>query len=231
VLLEPDESRRVFRGLLAVDLDRAPGKLALTLAGRDAEDVAFSIPADIRVGARRFPVEKLKVDPALVEPPPEAKGRIEAETRKVAAIWKAPDAERRWHGPFPLPVSAKPSGNFGARRVYNGHERSKHGGVDFPAPVGAAVTAPAPGRVALAEDLYFSGGTVILDHGAGLFTSYFHLSRIDAKAGEVVKEGESLGAVGATGRVTGPHLHWSARLGTARIDPLDLRRLPKWAAK
>ena len=90
--------------------------------------------------------------------------------------------------------------------------------------------APAPGRVVLAEELYFSGGTVILDHGAGLFTSYFHLSRIDVRPGDRVETGAALGAVGATGRVTGPHLHWSARLGSARINPLALERLPPWPA-
>jgi murein DD-endopeptidase MepM/ murein hydrolase activator NlpD len=149
----------------------------------------------------------------------------------VAAVWKAPDELRRWTTAFELPVAGVSGGNFGVRRIYNGKERSRHNGVDFRAPTGTPVTAPAPGRVALAEELYFSGGTVILDHGAGLFTSYFHLSRIDVAKGDVVETGKALGAAGATGRVTGPHLHWSARFGAARINPLDLRRLPEWPAE
>jgi murein DD-endopeptidase MepM/ murein hydrolase activator NlpD len=90
------------------------------------------------------------------------------------------------------------------------------------------VRAPGPARVALADELYFSGGTVILDHGAGLFTMYFHLSRIDVKPGDVVPPGRQIGAVGATGRATGPHLHWGARLDRARINPLGLLELPAW---
>jgi murein DD-endopeptidase MepM/ murein hydrolase activator NlpD len=112
--------------------------------------------------------------------------------------------------------------------VFNGKPRSSHEGADLAAPAGAPVAAPGPGRVALAEELYFSGGTVILDHGAGLFTMYFHLSRIDVKAGEDVDSGGRIGAVGATGRATGPHLHWGARLNRARINPLGLLKLPAW---
>ena len=153
----------------------------------------------------------------------------EPEKARVARVWKTGDRERRWTGPFGLPLEKTAArDNFGARRILNGQKRAPHNGVDFSAPVGTPVEAPAPGRVALAEDLYFSGGTVILDHGGGLFTSYFHLSKIDVAEGDVVEPGRRLGAVGATGRVTGPHLHWSARLAGARINPLSLRRLPEW---
>ena len=116
--------------------------------------------------------------------------------------------------------------NFGARRVFNGKTRSRHAGLDVAAPAGAPVVAAAGGRVALAGNFYFSGGSVVLDHGEGLFTMYFHLSRLDVKEGETVAAGQLLGAVGATGRATGPHLHWAARLGSARIDPAALLALP-----
>jgi murein DD-endopeptidase MepM/ murein hydrolase activator NlpD len=118
--------------------------------------------------------------------------------------------------------------SFGSRRVFNGEARSPHSGLDLAAREGQEVSAPAPARVALAEDLYFSGGTVILDHGAGLFTSYFHLSRIDVHVGDVLAAGGRVGAVGSTGRATGPHLHWSARLDGARVNPLGLLELPSW---
>ena len=110
----------------------------------------------------------------------------------------------------------------------NGEPKSAHSGLDLAAGSGQPVRAPAPARVALADDLYFSGGTVILDHGEGLFTSYFHLSRIDVKAGQILGAGDAFAAVGATGRATGPHLHWSAKIAGARINPLGLLELPKW---
>jgi murein DD-endopeptidase MepM/ murein hydrolase activator NlpD len=229
--LEPDGSGRAYRGLLGIDLDRKPGAMAFSLTGTDEDGRAFSILWSLRVESGRFPVERLKVDPAMVEPPADALPRIEAEHKRTADVWAHPDERRRWTAPFAAPVDAVPQANFGVRRVYNGQEKSRHGGVDYRAASGTAVEAPAAGRVALAAELYFSGGTVILDHGAGLFTSYFHLSRIDVAEGELVEEGKILGAVGATGRVTGPHLHWSARFGAARINPLDLRRLPEWPAQ
>jgi len=229
--LEPDGSGRVYRGLLGIDLDRKPGAMAFSLTGTEEDGRSFSIPWSLRVESGRFPVERLKVDPAMVEPPADALPRIEADRKRTAEVWSHPDERRRWTAAFGAPVDAAPQANFGVRRVYNGREKSRHGGVDFRASSGTAVEAPAPGRVALAGDLYFSGGTVILDHGAGLFTSYFHLSRIDVAEGELVEAGKILGAVGATGRVTGPHLHWSARFGAARINPLDLTRLPEWPSE
>jgi len=223
----PDPSR--FRGLLGIDLDQKAGPRRLALRGIDAAGRPFTFAYSIRVAAGHFAVEPLRVDPGYVEPPPDVAERIEAERALVARVWETGDRERRWTGPFGMPLPKIPAhDNFGARRVLNGQKRAPHSGVDFSARVGTPVTAPAPGRVALAEDLYFSGGTVILDHGGGLFSSYFHLSRIDVKPGDVVEPGRRLGAVGATGRVTGPHLHWSARLAGARINPLSLRRLPQW---
>ena len=228
--IEPDPSGRTFRGLLAIDLAREPGRIVLSIDGEDEDGGSLSTTWTLRVRPRKFRLEKLRVDPSLVEPPPDALPRIEAERERVASIWKAPDERRRWTKPFGSPVAAPPSGNFGVRRIFNGQERSRHTGVDFPAASGTPVVAPAPGRVALAEELYFSGGTIILDHGGGLFTSYFHLSRLDVARGDDVRAGQRLGAVGATGRATGPHLHWSARLEDARIDPLGLERLPSWPA-
>jgi murein DD-endopeptidase MepM/ murein hydrolase activator NlpD len=123
---------------------------------------------------------------------------------------------------------AASNGNFGARRVYNGKTKSFHAGLDLGAKEGTAVAAAGDGRVVLAGDLYFSGGTVLLDHGAGLFTQYFHLSRIDVKEGDAVAKGARLGAAGHTGRATGPHLHWGAKLHAARVNPEDLLALPAW---
>ena len=227
--LEPGPDASRYRGLLGIDLDRGAGPYRLTLRGLDAAGHPFTFAYSIRVSAGHFAVEPLRVDPGFVEPPPSVAERIEAERALVARVWETGDRERRWTGPFRLPLEKTAArDNFGARRILNGQKRAPHNGVDFSAPVGAPVEAPAAGRVALAADLYFSGGTVILDHGGGLFTSYFHLSKIDVAAGDRVAAGSRLGLVGATGRVTGPHLHWSARLAGARINPLSLRRLPAW---
>jgi murein DD-endopeptidase MepM/ murein hydrolase activator NlpD len=226
--LERGSNGRTFRGLVGIDLARAPGNLSLGFEGTEIDGSAFSVTYILAVVSGRFPSEPLRVAPEFVEPPPDALPRIEEERERVASLWKAPPQPRRWAGPFRLPVEGSLRDNFGARRVFNGQPRSPHNGVDFPAPAGTPVRAPAPGRVALAEELYFSGGTVILDHGGGLFTSYFHLSRLEVAEGELVRDGQEIGAVGSTGRVTGPHLHWSARLEGARVNPLFLLRLPSW---
>jgi murein DD-endopeptidase MepM/ murein hydrolase activator NlpD len=228
VFLEAEAGGKVFRGLAGVDFEAKSGKWSVRFEAVEAGGRAFSFAHELAVSARRFPSEPLRVDPRYVEPPPSEAARIAAERERVARVWETGEARRLWQGPFRLPVTAPAGRNFGARRLFNGKTRSRHGGVDFAAPLGAPVTAPAPGRVALAEDQYFSGGTVILDHGGGLFTTYFHLSAIDVAAGDLVETGREIGKVGATGRATGPHLHWGARLEGARIDPLSLRKLPVW---
>ena len=218
-----------FRGLVGVDFESAtgPAALALEVEGLCGDRHALHRTIDVKSG--KFAEERLKVAPEYVEPPASELDRIREDREKVAHVWKSGDAARRWSGPFRLPVDAPVrEKSFGSRRVFNGTPRSPHSGLDLAAPAGAPIDAPAAGRVALAEDLYFSGGTVILDHGAGLFTSYFHLSRIDVKPGDVLAAGDRLGAAGATGRATGPHLHWSARLDDARINPLFLLKLPAW---
>jgi murein DD-endopeptidase MepM/ murein hydrolase activator NlpD len=119
-------------------------------------------------------------------------------------------------------VDGEPTSPFGARRIFNDKPRDPHPGIDLRAPTGTVVRSSGRGRVALAGDLYYSGGTVIVDHGGGLFTVYAHLSRIDAREGAPVDAGTVLGLSGATGRVTGPHLHWGAKIGNLPCDPRAL---------
>jgi murein DD-endopeptidase MepM/ murein hydrolase activator NlpD len=228
-VLERGASPTLFRGLVGVDFEgkTGPASLRIQTVGLCGDRHAAARRIDVRSG--NFTVETLKVAPDYVEPPASELDRIREDQEKVARVWQSGGGERFWSGPFRLPVDAPVrEKSFGSRRILNGEPRSPHSGVDLAAHVGQDVDAPAPGRVALADDLYFSGGTVILDHGGGLFTSYFHLSRIDAKVGDVVVAGDRIGAVGATGRATGPHLHWSARLDGARINPLGLLQLPTW---
>lgn len=228
VALENDGSGRVFRGLVGVDFEAKTGAERFEAEATDACGTAHRATIDLRVRAGGFPSQRLTLEPKYVEPPESEKERIESDKEKVARVWRAPDEGRRWRGAFALPVPGTTAGAFGARRVLNGETKSRHSGVDMAAPEGTAVLAAAPARVALAEDLYFSGGTVILDHGGGLFTTYFHLSRIDAKVGDVVAAREPIGAVGKTGRATGPHLHWGAKLHGQRVNPLGLLKLADW---
>ena len=221
VPLERDASGRKFSGLVGVDLDAKTGLHDFVV---EAPDGAARLVLALKVLRGSFRIQKLTVDPKFVEVPPEEKERVKADGERVNAAYRSAEAERRWTA-FVRPV-AYDGTNFGSRRVYNGKTQSFHAGLDMPAPAGTPVAAAADGRVALAGDLYFSGGTVLLDHGGGLFTQYMHLSRVDVKDGDVVKKGAIVGLAGATGRVTGPHLHWGARWNGARVNPLALLALP-----
>lgn len=209
-----------WRALVGIDLDVTPGDYlwtARTAAGETSERVT--------VAPRAFPVRTLTVNPDFVNPPPKVQQRIADEARLVEAVYAAPDRMPAWEGPFRRPVPHNANSRFGTRSVFNGEARNPHGGTDFLSPAGTPVHAPNAGRVAVARDLYFSGRTVLLDHGAGVFSQLAHLSRIDVKEGETVRAGHVVGLVGATGRVTGAHLHWGVRVAGARVDALSLLAL------
>jgi murein DD-endopeptidase MepM/ murein hydrolase activator NlpD len=227
---DPAADGRVLHALWGIDFESSVGARRVRVETSGLCGDAHQATWDLKIGAGRFPEQKLTVDPAYVEPPPAELERIQQDKERVARVWAAAPTPRRWDRAFRLPVAAPLRENFGARRLFNGKPRSRHDGVDLAASTGAPVTAPAEAVVALADELYFSGGSVILDHGGGLFTTYFHLSRIDVKVGDRVGAGDLLGAVGATGRATGPHLHWGARLHSARVNPLALLKLPRWPA-
>jgi murein DD-endopeptidase MepM/ murein hydrolase activator NlpD len=157
-----------------------------------------------------------------VSPPEEELKRIRAESRKVSRIFAEVSKHRYWNGPFLRPVPGEAISSFGKRSIINGQPRSPHTGTDFRAAEGTPVKAPAAGRVMLVQDLYFAGNTVIVDHGLGLYSYFAHLSSFSVTEGQFIEAGEIVGEVGATGRVTGPHLHWTLRLAEARVDPLSL---------
>jgi murein DD-endopeptidase MepM/ murein hydrolase activator NlpD len=223
-VLERNASGTTFRGLLGVDLAAAPGARPLVF---ETPDGSTRLAWPLKVAAGDFRVQYLSVDPRYVEVPKEELERVKADQIRVAEAYSRGSAVRLFTS-FARPVKARSNGNFGARRVYNGKTKGFHAGLDLAAAEGTSVQAAGDGRVVLAGDLYFSGGSVLLDHGAGLFTQYFHLSRIDVKEGDYVAKGTRLGASGHTGRVTGPHLHWGAKLHAARVNPEDLLALPAW---
>jgi murein DD-endopeptidase MepM/ murein hydrolase activator NlpD len=208
-----------WRGLIGIDLDVRPGSYAATIEATDGERHVHATYA-LKVLPRRFPVRALKVDPALVTPPPEQEARVVREAAELEHLWRQSSPERLWHGPFVPPVASTAASRFGSRSIFNGQPRSPHAGADFPSPTGAPIAAPNAGRVVLARSMYFSGNTVILDHGLGLYSLLAHLSVIGVQEGDRVEAGQVIGKVGATGRVTGPHLHWGVRAGGARVDPL-----------
>lgn len=176
----------------------------------------------IAITARDWPVENVNgVPPATVEPPPEIAARIEREQARVTAARSRDGDETGFAQHFTWPVQGRISGRFGNQRVYNGTPKSPHSGMDIAAATGTPVQAPADGVVTFADPgLYLTGGTVVLDHGHGISSNFLHLSRIDVKVGDVVKQGDTIAAVGATGRATGPHLHWGMNWFDVRIDPL-----------
>ena len=208
-----------WRVLVGIDLAVAPGSYEVSI---EAEPDARRAIHRLVVKPRRFPTRTLTVDPAFVTPPPEATERIEREARELGQIWAASAGTRLWEGRFVRPVPDPANSAFGTHSVFNGQPRSQHSGADFRSAAGQPIQAPNAGRVVLADDRYFSGNTVVIDHGLGLFSLFAHLSAIDVRAGDAVKTGEIIGKVGATGRVTGPHLHWSVRASGARVDPLSL---------
>ena len=176
----------------------------------------------IVVTPRDWPIERINgVPPATVHPPKAIAERIEREQARVVAVRVRDDARTDFAQTFTWPVQGRISGRFGNQRVYNGTSKSPHSGMDIAAPNGTPVKAPADGMVTFADTgLYLTGGTLVLDHGHGISSNFLHLSRIDAQVGDVVKQGDVIGAVGATGRATGPHLHWGMNWFDVRIDPL-----------
>jgi murein DD-endopeptidase MepM/ murein hydrolase activator NlpD len=216
----------IRKALLGVDLEKAAGKYEFTVTGQlqDGERVSCRVAVEVKEG--HFATENLTVKKQFVEPNREQEARAEEETKRLREIYDRVTPERLWDGPFRLPLDGEFKGsNFGKRRVLNGHPGSPHGGVDFPAPTGTPVHAAQKGRVVLAEELYFSGNTVIVDHGLGIYTFYCHFSEIDAKVGDEVVAGTVLGKVGATGRVTGPHLHWGLQVEHARVNALEILKV------
>ena len=176
----------------------------------------------IDVTPRDWPIENIKgVPPKTVNPPPEIARRIAQEQARVVAARQRDGDETGFAQRFQWPLRGRISGRFGNQRIYDDTPGAPHSGMDIAAPAGTPVRAPASGVVTFAApDLYLTGGTLLLDHGHGISSNFLHLSRIDVRVGEVVRQGQVIGAVGATGRATGPHLHWGMNWFEIRIDPL-----------
>jgi murein DD-endopeptidase MepM/ murein hydrolase activator NlpD len=179
----------------------------------------------LRVKKTRFPTEELSLPAQFDRFDKATLQRIRKERDRLDQIWARTTARRWWRGRFIPPVPGGITSSFGRRRVINGSPRSPHGGVDLKAPQGAEVVAANDGLVVIRDDFFFSGKSIVLDHGGGLYTAYFHLEDFRVKMKSQVNKGEVIGWAGMTGRVTGPHLHWGVRLGSARVDPFELLKV------
>jgi murein DD-endopeptidase MepM/ murein hydrolase activator NlpD len=225
-VLRPDPSAGRVLALAGLDLGLKPGTHSLTVTFSYPEGVGETVTRALIVESREFPHQRIQLAERYVTPPVEELERIRRDAERLRAALA--EFTPRWLGRegFILPHEGAMRFNFGERRVYNGKRTSVHSGVDISAARGDPVVASNSGRVALAGNLYFSGNTVILDHGLGVFTSYLHMSRLLVHAGDVVDKGAVLGEVGSTGRSTGPHLHWGVSILGNRVDPRALVRLP-----
>ncbi len=214
-----------WRLLVGIDLDVPLGTHIVTIDA-DSPTGPASATHELVVTAKEFRTRRLTVDPDFVNAPAAMAERIAAESKELNAIWSAAPTEPSTAAlTFTAPVPHRANSAFGTRSIFNGEPRGAHSGADFLSPTGTPVRAPAAGTVVLAKDLYFSGGSVVIDHGLGIFSFFAHFSKITATVGDRVEAGAIVGRVGATGRVTGPHLHWTVRLNGARVDPLALLEL------
>jgi murein DD-endopeptidase MepM/ murein hydrolase activator NlpD len=213
---------RAWHGLVAVGLDAGAGQHRVTIEATGTRGGIGRGGAPVAVRSKTFDTRRLRVAPRYATPPAEAAERIAREAKLLEDLFAQPPGERLWSGPFDRPVPGDSTSSFGRRSVVNGQAGSPHLGADFRARTGTPVASPNAGRVVLAQELYFAGKTVVIDHGLGLFSLFAHLSAIEVHAGMSVARGDLLGHSGGTGRVTAPHLHWAVRLGQVAADPLSL---------
>lgn len=212
----------VWRGLLGIDVAAAAGAKPLLITAARSGATPLSLTHTVTVSPKTVRTRRITVNPKFVNPPKSALPRIERETELLNALFRKAPSDRLWAPDAVRPVEGVAVSGFGVRSILNGQPRGPHNGLDLAAVTGTPIYAPTPGVVVFAREFYYSGNTVTVDHGEGLLSTMAHLSAFDVKEGDRVAKGTLLGKVGATGRVTGPHLHWAVRLHGDRVDPLKL---------
>jgi len=211
-----------YTAFVGADLEARPGFVTVTVKGMTTTGIQRDSQISLLIKPKAFKKESFSVGAEFDQLSPEVRERIRRDQDEFARAFMTSSPDRLWRGPFVLPVSSEVSSPFGYRRIINGTPRAPHTGVDLRAALGSEVVAANHGRVVLLGDFFFSGNSLVLDHGAGLYTMYFHLSAFKVEMGAAVRKGEVIGLSGMTGRVTGPHLHWGARINGARVDPFEL---------
>ena len=216
------EQNGTYEGLVGIDMDTRPATYKMKVVTTEGVGVIYLSAFSLKVEEVDFGIQKLSLPSAMVDLDKKTLERVNKEERQVDSLFLVFRDERLWRGAFIRPVEGELSVAFGLSRIINGQRRSPHTGVDLRVEKGTPVLASNSGIVVLVEELFFSGKSVILDHGWGFYSMYFHLSEALVKEGERVGKGAMLGRGGSTGRSTGPHLHWGIRMNGARVDPLSL---------
>lgn len=222
------------RAFIGLPVELTPGTLSVTVqrdaTGDDTGSGEATEPASVTLGTleilpANFNVRELTVSRKFTEPAPAAKRRMRADQAAFDAAYDQPFSPPKFSQPFVWPMQTQVTAPFGDLRTFNGKKQSQHYGIDLDGNIGDPVTAANDGVVVMARDNYASGQTVLLSHGAGLYTAYFHFSKIDVREGQKVKAGQRIGRVGKTGRVTGPHLHFAVKVNGLYVDPASLMRV------
>jgi len=217
----PDEAG--WFALLGVDLDVTPGAYEVDAVLQYAGNRLQRRTLALNVTPKEYPTTRLTVEPKYVELSAENQVRAAQDKKRINAAYAMTAVERYWTDDFIVPIPGITGGrNFGHRRVFNEQPRAPHSGADLTAATGTEIHATNRGRVVLTGDFFFNGKAVFIDHGMGVLSMYLHLSEIGVQEGQLVERGEVLGLAGATGRVTGPHLHWGVKVTGARVDPFTL---------
>jgi murein DD-endopeptidase MepM/ murein hydrolase activator NlpD len=214
-----------YVGLLGIDMQDEPGTHELAVEVQQGEQVR-KLSFNVLVVKEKFLVERLKLPKDKVDLDEKSLARWKAEQEQIKQVLSEDSRLRLWRSDFIEPVNGKRTGIFGSVRIMNGQARNPHNGEDIGAPLGTEVAATNDGIVRVTVDHIFSGRGIYVDHGLGFYSMYFHLSDILVKDGDLVRAGQIIGKVGATGRATGPHLHWGVKLNGARVNPYALLDLP-----
>jgi hypothetical protein len=224
VYLALNRQKTVWYGFFAADLTAKPGRYKVLVKKNPSGHEKNLV---IEVKKKDYGLRRLTLPKNMVELNAETLTRVTKESKTMKKLWEAPPSTPLWNGPFLRPISGKVMTPFGPRSIINNQSRAPHSGVDLKAKKGTPVRATNDGRVALASDYFFSGRSVVIDHGGGIQSMYFHLERILVQQDEMVTKGHIIGLVGSSGRATGPHLHWGIRINGARVDPLRLLSVSK----
>jgi murein DD-endopeptidase MepM/ murein hydrolase activator NlpD len=212
--------------LAGIDVEQAPGTYVLELTATVTDGHPLHTRQEVTVLPAHYKTTTLRVEEKYVQPDPVTLQRIAADKAVKDAAFAHLVSEPLWNGSFRSPVPFTATDSFGTRRMFNGELASVHRGTDFHAPSGTPVLAANDGMVIIAQPMFYEGNLVVIDHGEQFMTQYMHLSKIEVKVGDRVRKGQRLGLSGATGRVTGPHLHLGARWGGESVDPVILLHLP-----
>ena len=221
----PDQAAEC-QAFLGIPYNHKHGDFKVVVKYKDGQkELVRELPLSVIDGG--YPSERLRVDPGHVNPNKKNMKRILREQKEVKEVYLRLVRKKYWQGPFVFPIDSPITSRYGTKRTFNGTFASFHSGIDLKAPMGTPIYAPAPGVVVMAKNLFYTGNTVLIDHGYGLITLYAHMSKLKVKKGQEVKTHTLLGLSGMTGRASGPHLHWQAIVHRAKVNPMDVMSLVK----